>query len=346
MENSFVKYIKENIDVVNKEMNDVLKNYNLRIKEQINDKDKSFNAFLGASEGGKRIRAILVKLGYELYEGKDVDSIVAPSISFEIIQTGLLIHDDIIDKSPIRRNKPSVYMELGGDHQAISKAICLGDLAYPLSNMLISKSNFNEKYKIKAVEVFNNSVFNTIIGQMQDIDFGENSEQSEKEVLSMNVHKTAYYTIIGPLQVGAILAGANEETLKILDEFGRMAGIMFQIQDDVLGIFGDEKTIGKSVTSDIKEGKSTILSTYTYSKMDELKKHKFNEIYGSNAEITMAEVEYIREIMLETGSLDYAKEKMEYYYNKAKSIIPEITKNEEKIELLTDFLNYLIKREK
>ncbi|MCL2859652.1 MAG: polyprenyl synthetase family protein [Oscillospiraceae bacterium] len=346
MENSFVQYIKENIDLINAEMQDILKMYNLLIQEQTDNKDKCFNAFVEASDGGKRIRAVLVKLGYEIFGGQDVQNIVTPAVVFEIIQTGLLIHDDIIDKSLTRRNKPAVQIALGGDHHAMSNAICLGDFAFLISNLVIIKSNFNEEYKTRALEIFNNAIFNTIIGQLQDIDFEKNKPQTEEEILRMNINKTAYYTIIGPLQVGASLAGVKNERLLVLEKFGKLAGIMFQIQDDILGIFGDEKTIGKPITSDIKEGKSTILSMHTLKKLNENQKKEFKKIYGNNENVTIKNVESIKNFMIETGALDYAKEKMEDYYSQSKSIIPEITKSEEKIKLLEDFLNYLIKREK
>lgn len=208
-------------------------------------------------------------------DGQNEKDILTPVVAFEIIQTGLLIHDDIIDKSLIRRNKPAVHIALGGNHHAISNAICLGDFAFLISNLLIAKSNFNEKYKNKALEIFNNAIFNTVVGQLQDIDFQENEPQTEEEILRMNMNKTAYYTIIGPLQVGASLAGAQTQEISALEEFGKLAGIMFQIQDDILGIFGDEKTIGKSITSDIKEGKSTILSIYTLKKLSDEYKERY-----------------------------------------------------------------------
>ena len=179
-------------------------------------------AFTDACMGGKRIRGVLVKLGYEL-AGKKSKEIIKIGAAYEILHAAILAHDDIIDNSPTRRDKPSLYKSVG-----ISQAITLGDLGFFLAIKIISESNFPQRGKNEALALFARTMVDTAVGQMLDIQKGD--------PLTIMKFKTAQYTIAGPLQLGAILAGWGPTSIRLrrIKQFGESLGIAFQIQDDIL----------------------------------------------------------------------------------------------------------------
>lgn len=180
-----------------------------------------FKDFVNASRGGKRLRGTLVKLGYELTGKIPNPEIYQISSAFEIFQTAILTHDDIIDQSLTRRGKPSLYQAVGQD-----LAITLADLGFFLSINIISESKFDMEKKNKAINLFSKVVVDTTIGQMLDI--------LHADPVTVAKLKTARYTIGGPLQVGGVLAGAGSKLISILGEFGENLGIAYQIRDDIL----------------------------------------------------------------------------------------------------------------
>jgi geranylgeranyl diphosphate synthase, type I len=302
--------------------------------------------FSAQSEGGKRLRGCLVRLGYELIESFNPE-IYQASLAYEIVQTSLLSHDDIIDKSSIRRGKKTMYQSLGGDHYGTSQTIILGDIGFFLSFQLITNADFPVKRKLKALETFNDSLLKTAAGEMLDIEISLKGKEdfSKEDSLKISHLKTAHYTIIGPLQLGASLAGGKDRFLEVLEEFGKNLGIAFQIQDDILGIFGDEKTLGKSTLSDISEGKPTLLYLEALKRANQAQKEVLKDLYGK-ADITDRAAEKIRELFKDLGALDFANKKALEYVSKAKLVIPKISKDQKKQRLLEELADFLVKRDK
>lgn len=165
-------------------------------------------AFASSCMGGKRIRGVLVKLGYELAGGRSKE-IIKIGAAYEIFHASILAHDDIMDQSELRRGKISLYKKVG-----VSEAITLGDLGFFLSFKIISSS------------FFANIALDTAIGQLLDL--------KKADPVITAKFKTAQYTIAGPLQLGAILGKADKKLTRDLGEFGENLGIAFQIKDDIL----------------------------------------------------------------------------------------------------------------
>jgi geranylgeranyl pyrophosphate synthase len=187
-------------------------------------------------------------------------------------------------------------------------------------------------------------MLDTALGEMLDVEISNKTEdKSEKDVITLFKLKTAKYTIIGPMQLGAILGGADKTFLDKIDQFGEGLGIAFQIQDDSLGIFGNEKTIGKSVYSDIEEGKLTLLNIYAEQHCDSTQKQILDKYYGKG-KIGQKELEQVRDVFIKTGALDYAQTEANKYIEKAKKLIPEIAKTPEHNRLLTEMADFLVKR--
>lgn len=302
-------------------------------------------AFIDSCDGGKRLRGALVKLGYELAHGSTDPEILKPASAFEIFQTAILIHDDIIDQSPTRRCKPTLYKALGGDHYGISQSISLGDIGFFLAEKLITGSDFPDDRKNKALAFFIKMMLDTALGEVLDVELPHQKSITEEDILTVFRLKTARYTIVGPLCLGAILGGADEELLFRLGEFGESLGIAFQIQDDILGVFGDEKVIGKSVASDIEEGKSTLLYLYALKHGDSQQREVLEKYYG-RGKIGEKEHEQIKEVFKSTGALDSSCSLGLKYVVQAKKIIREMAIKPEPKKLLLELADFLVNREK
>jgi geranylgeranyl diphosphate synthase type I len=145
--------------------------------------------------------------------------------------------------------------------------------------------------------------------------------------------------------VRLFLAGASEDRLTKIKQFGTDLGIAFQIQDDILGIFGDEHTLGKSVTSDIEEGKNTLLITEAYKNANNEQKQILDKYYGSG-EVSSEHLEQIKHVFIETGALEYSKNMASQYVESAKKLIPELTKSEDHRHLLSEMSEFLVNRDK
>ncbi len=304
------------------------------------------DVFIDGCAGGKRLRAMLVRLGYELVAGNKNSDIYKPASAVEVFQTGILAQDDIIDQSPLRRGKPSLYKAMGGEHYGISQTIILGDIGMFLGVKLISESNFLPERKNQAVSVFSQMMINTGLGEMLDVEISlPGKEKNEEDMVTISQLKTAYYTFIYPFSIGAILAGAESNIVKLFKEFGLNLGVAYQIQDDILGVFGDEKTLGKSVTSDIEEGKNTLLITFALEHADEKQREVLDQYYGKG-EVTEKVHEQIKKVFTDTGALEYSRSKAVEYVKVAKEVIPKITSNLEQMSLLEGLADFLINREK
>lgn len=231
----FKTYLSEIPPKIDAVVSECLQNWFNESSTINSDLDEILKQLVVASEGGKRLRGALIILGYELAGNEYNEEILKASAAIEIFQTSILAHDDIIDQSPLRRGKPTIYNSLGMDHYAISQTICLGDMGFFLGVQLIAESNFPPERKNKALAVFSKMVINTGLGEMLDVELPRlEKSKTEGAVLTIHKLKTAYYTIIYPLIIGGILGGAKEELLEKFEEFGNDLGIAFQIQDDIL----------------------------------------------------------------------------------------------------------------
>lgn len=342
---TFYFYRNKATQEITRELKKITQQWKSTIGQTIPEIKTPHTFFIDSISGGKMLRGVLVKLGYELVHGSSNKEIIKAAIAYEILHTSFLVHDDIIDQSTLRRGKPTMHIALGGDHYALSQSICLGDLGFFLANQLISGSNFPDEFKNSALTIFMRTASDTIRGEMLDVELARSLAKKETDVLSLHRLKTALYTIVGPLSLGALLAGAEKKTLLALNKFGEYAGIAFQIQDDILGCFGDERYIGKSITTDIAEGKNTLLIAYAMQKANPQQQKILKLSYGKGA-VTPKQLQQVLDIFMQTGSLEYSQKKAKEYSDKAKKIIPQITKDQAMQQIFTEFLDLLITRQK
>ena len=318
--------------------------------------------FADACQDGKRLRATLVKLGFDM-SGGDAQSvdIYPAALAYEIFQTAILAHDDIIDKSPLRRGKPTLYKilqdrcaaETGKDaatcqHYGVSQTICLGDMGLFLSMQLLTNCDFDPVLKNRGLSFFIKTVIDTIAGEIIDVELpyrGRVDQVSVDDLIAICRYKTARYTITGPLTLGVLLAGSSHDMLPTIAAYGDNLGIAFQIKDDMLGIFADEKTIGKSVTSDIEEGKLTLPYFYAIRGASTEQRSFLDKHYGTGP-ITSETYETIKRIFIDTGAKAETERVMTDYMIKAVHAIDALTPDTHYRMLLKDLADYMITRVK
>jgi geranylgeranyl diphosphate synthase type II len=180
-----------------------------------------------------------------------IDDAVMPAVGIEVFHNFTLVHDDIIDKSEVRRGAPTVHNKFG-----IDQAILSGDVMAFIASECIGQAP--EKVLAKALKLFNRAAIEVCSGQQLDIDYERKGVVSESEYLRMIELKTAVL-IAASLKMGAVIADAPEKDQDLLYEFGRYMGLAFQIQDDVLDTYGDTRMFGKKTGSDIVSNKKTYL---------------------------------------------------------------------------------------
>jgi geranylgeranyl diphosphate synthase type I len=308
--------------------------------------------------GGKRLRGALTRSGYQMFGGGNDYEITKASLAVEIIHGLALIHDDIMDQDDLRRGKPTIhkqyetsYREGGSDEKAQtygkSMAILVGDLGAFLTNIIIAETNFPEERKVRLMKRISEVILLTIYGQGLDVTYEQKLRPLEEEALRVHQYKTSYYTVTGPLEYGAILAGCNESDprYQALEKYGLPIGLAFQLKDDEMGIFSEEEQIGKPVFSDLREGKVTLLFAKTFEKADNSQLKFLKSVYGK-PKADRKDLEKVREIITETGALEYSRKICLDLIAEGKSHISEITRDESYRELLKLIAEFVTKRDK
>jgi geranylgeranyl diphosphate synthase, type II len=214
--------------------------------------------------GGKRVRPALVLMGYELFDDK-IKKALPIAAAVEYFHNFTLMHDDIMDDAPLRRGKKTVHEKFG-----INSGILSGDVLLIFAYQLINSIRDSKTNK-KIITIFNKLAIEVCEGQQIDVNFETQSKVTIPEYLKMIELKTSVL-LGGALEMGAVLAKANEEDAKNLYEFGRLSGLAFQIQDDYLDTYGDPATFGKMVGGDIMQNKKTLLVLKTLEVADEADK--------------------------------------------------------------------------
>lgn len=343
---NFGSYLSKEKNTIQKRIDKSLSVWQKKLLDQTSALQHLTHVLRESNRGGKHIRGTLVCLGYDLFGSSRLADIYTIAAAYEILHTSLLIHDDVMDKSLTRRGKKTLYQQLGGDHYGISQAISLGDVGFFLAAQMIQDTKFDSKILSSVVSRFSQIVLDTITGQMLDMKASQKNENvTSHDVITIARLKTARYSLAGPLVIGAMLAGATKKQMQYLFDFGEHLGIAYQLRDDILGVFGDEEVIGKSSTSDITEGKQTLLFLYAKENITKKQKEMLDTYYGKGT-IAARDYEAIKQIFLETGALTKVENIIERYINESRLLVSKITKEKANRDLLADFISYLLERKK
>lgn len=253
---------------------------------------------------GKLLRGCLVLFAHEIFGGKQYQAALQTACAIELFHSSFLIHDDIIDNDYLRRDNKSIfalYKELGekqgylnSEHFGKSIGICIGDIGLFLAYEILADTSFQQKNKTVLLRLLSKELVNVGIAQTQDVFFGFSNQNIDREtIMSVYKFKTARYTFSLPLLTGALIANADTQVLNILEKLGESLGIIFQIKDDELGIFGNSKQTGKPVGNDIREGKKTLYYYYLFSKSTTQQQKRLDLIFG-NKNLEMRDLEFIK----------------------------------------------------
>lgn len=301
---------------------------------------ESFSLQSFAARGGKRIRPLLFCCGYLCMGGTDSQAILEASVAVELLQTGLIIHDDVIDRSTERRAGPTMHRlwqdyfrearyraRYPGEpeHFGLSMALLMGDIASALAYEILVRSDFPPEHKLKAVHMFSDVIYRVAFGELLDVDLGMRSLDalSEEEILTVYELKTAGYTTEGPLHMGAVLGGAIPQHLALLSEYAVPLGIAFQIQDDLLGMFGTRDETGKDEGADLLEAKRTPLVLWAWR---EAAPHERTMLESAlqNPQQAQRDLERVRALILSTGAARHAQELIAQNFAKVYASVEKI----------------------
>lgn len=287
---------------------------------------------------GKQIRPVLSLLACEIFDG-NVEDALPVAMAVEIFHNFSLVHDDIMDASPLRRGQPSVHEKYG-----VNTAILSGDV------MLLY--TFEELYKVrgelfvKLFPILNYVAIGVCKGQQLDVDFENKKNTTLEEYIHMIELKTSIL-LYGALKMGALVAGAPEEEAELIGNYGRNLGIAFQIKDDWLDTFGAQAKVGKRIGGDIVQNKKTALVIKALELADDATKAELTALLATPTPVEEenSKIEKVTNIFRALNIPEEMQSLMDFYTNKAMKNLEDLSVNEENKQKLRDFLHFLMKRE-
>ena len=289
------------------------------------------------SLGGKRIRPALVLLACDLFAGS-VDSALIPAVAIEVFHNFTLLHDDIMDRSEIRRGQATVHVKYGEN-----VAILSGDVMSILASRLINQS---PGVVLSVVhEVFTKSAMEVCEGQQMDMNFEDLLTVSEEEYMTMIRLKTAVL-IAASLKIGAVLGGASQTDANDLYDFGLNLGMAFQLQDDLLDTYGDQRTIGKMLGTDIVDNKKTYLMIKALEKGSPEQQEILRDWLTKKEFEREEKVAAITGIYKQLKIKEITNRRIRGFYEKSLENLASLNKPEERKEELANFASFLMNRNK
>ncbi|TYD00028.1 polyprenyl synthetase family protein [Arthrobacter echini] len=278
--------------------------------------------------GGKRFRPRLVMSAYQMLGGSDVGNAAEVGAAFELLHTALIVHDDVIDRDFVRRGIPNVsgrYRMIaekagmtpeGARHVGFSAGVIAGDLALSNAHRLLERVETTAGVRRRLGEILDEAVFASAAGEFLDIETSfDTTIPPLEDIVHMARLKTSVYSFEGPLQAGAVLAGAEEDVITRLGDFGRDAGIAYQVADDILGVFGNETRTGKTNWGDLREGKRTALMSFVSTRPEW---ESISSLVGNPA-MSAADADYVRRILVDSGARDYSADLAADYAARART---------------------------
>jgi geranylgeranyl diphosphate synthase type II len=290
------------------------------------------------SLGGKRIRPVLVLLGTHLYE-KSFEKALNAALAIEVFHNFTLVHDDIMDQAELRRGQLTVHKKYN-----TNQAILTGDVMLIMAyRQLLGYSPTSLSHQLAVV--FSKMAEELCIGQQLDMDFETKDDVSIPEYIKMIELKTA--VLLGAaLKMGALIGNANDSDAEHLYQFGINFGIAFQLQDDVLDVFGSSGNVGKTIGGDIIQNKKTYLFLKALELADDEQKSRLVHLYSRMSEITEKEkVEWVTKTFTSLLVKEYAQQVMEAYRDLAISHVYSCSIEDDKKELLIRLVNDFLYRE-
>ncbi len=263
--------------------------------------------------GGKRLRPAFGYWGWRGVGMPDDDRMVAAAASLELFQACAIIHDDVMDRSDTRRGQPAAHRRFGALHGSegwlgdgevfgTGAAILLGDLCLAWTDEMFFSSGFEADRLLRARPLFDEMRTELMGGQYLDLLEQARGGGSVPRARRVIQYKSARYSVLRPMQLGAALAGADRSLLAAYEAFGLPLGEAFQLRDDVLGVFGDPAETGKPAGDDLREGKRTVLVALAAQRGTNAEQRVLDRHLG-DAALDQAGVQALREVIVSSGAL-------------------------------------------
>lgn len=294
----------------------------------------------------KRLRGSFVHYGYLLGGGQENDKVWSAAMAVEIVHTALLMHDDFMDRDITRRGGQTThkYYEAkdNNPHYGNSMAVTTGDTVlcagFDLLNNVVKKTTMHQMLR---------AIVNTAHGQAYDITLETLGKWHEDDVINLHIAKTAIYTYENPLVIGARMAELSEDVLLILHNYAFDGGVAFQLQDDILGVFGTPEKTGKSADSDLLQGKCTMLVLKVFNDGTPRQQKAVKKVWGK-MEATQTDLSAAKQAIIDSGSLKYSNDVARRYAMKAvktASKLRDLNLNSKAIDYIQGIAEYMVNRE-
>ena len=288
------------------------------------------------SIGGKRLRPVLLLMGYNLYQSK-IEAALPAAHAIEIFHNFSLVHDDIMDEAPLRRGKVTVHHKWD-----INTGILSGDVMLVAAYEQLLEAAQEKAYPV--IKLFNQAAREVCEGQQLDMDFETRADVSLEEYTLMIQYKTGAL-IAAAIQIGALLGGASEKDAALLADYATKLGIAFQIQDDILDTYGDPAKFGKKVGGDICQNKKTYLVLTTLEKATTEDAAKLKALMETSPEDEVSKIASVKAIFDKYDIKGAAAKSMLGYLDAALASLAEVDISAEKKEHLHAFGETLVKRD-
>ena len=287
--------------------------------------------------GGKRIRPSFVLMAYNLFHD-DVDRILPVATALETYHNYTLLHDDLMDKADMRRGRPTVHKKWDDN-----TAILSGDTMLVLAYEHLAKCD--TKYLKPALDLFTETALEVSEGQQFDMEFETRNDVAEEEYIEMIRLKTSVLLACA-LKMGAVVAGASDADANALYAFGEKVGLAFQLQDDLLDVYGDPKVLGKAIGGDITSNKKTFMLINAFNRADAETRAEL-ERWTTATEFDPAEkIAAVTEIYNRLGIDKLAEQRIKEYFEQSRQHLDELSVSDDRKAVLREYTERMMNRKK
>lgn len=304
---------------------------------------------------GKLIRGSLVPFSYSLFH-PGIDPPKETSIAgaaMELLQSFLLIHDDIMDQDDLRRGEPAIHRQytdaapkrtdrpIDSQQYGLSMGVCVGDIAAFYAIHVLSNLEIDAVLRNSIIRWTSKEIMLVGLAQMQDVHHGYVADTTLELVNQVYTYKTGRYTFSLPMVIGALVAGESDRVIRDIIDFGEHLGRIFQIRDDYLGLFQKEAEMGKPIGSDLREDKKTVYRQLLFQHLNE--DDPIRAIFGK-AHVTPEEIETVQEAMISFGVVDEVDSLVEREAQRSKEVVRSLGITPEKERSLEELIDFSIRR--
>lgn len=288
------------------------------------------------SLGGKRIRPVLMLMAYNLYK-EEVDSVLPVAVGLETYHNYTLLHDDLMDKADMRRNKPTVH-KVWNENTAILSGDTMLVLAYQqmcrIDNQVLLK---------KVLDIFTEMALEIGEGQQYDMEFETRDDVTEEEYIEMIRLKTSVL-LASALKIGALLGGASDKEACLLYDYGVQVGLAFQLQDDYLDVYGDPAVFGKKIGGDILCNKKTYMLINALLLADDRQRAELKRWIDAREYEPQEKIQAVTALYDQIGIRELCDKKITAYFEKAGECLNALEVDDCRKQMLREFVGSLIHR--